>query len=53
MLKNALQKNITRTIEFIGKKTAEKSMGQSCVFCIYQPKEPAALMARANEKAAR
>jgi cyclic lactone autoinducer peptide len=43
MFKKSLQKSISSAIDYVGMKSAEKSLSQSCGFIFYQPKEPLAL----------
>lgn len=37
---------ISKTLVSAGNKSAEKSCGQSCVFVLYEPKQPKALKKR-------
>jgi cyclic lactone autoinducer peptide len=43
MFKKSLQQTLSRAVDYVGVKSAEKSLSQSCGFIFYQPKEPAAL----------
>jgi cyclic lactone autoinducer peptide len=50
MLKKSLHQTISHAVEFLGTKTAEKSLSQSCCFMFYQPKEPTALKSRLDTR---
>ncbi|MDR0947696.1 MAG: cyclic lactone autoinducer peptide [Ruminococcus sp.] len=46
----SLKSVLSRAVEVIGTKSAEKSLNSSCVYFIYQPKMPAALSAKETDK---
>jgi cyclic lactone autoinducer peptide len=45
-----LKSVISRAVESIGTKSAEKSLNSSCFYYLYQPKMPAALTAKESDK---